>query len=291
MRVVPILSALLLVAVGLPACTAIPVGEDEVFQNKPTLTPADFPRGDIALRDLYVPVADSVSLNAWHLTQPGARGTVVFFGGQGFFMVHAAGYVDALMQHHPVNLLMVDYRGYGKSGGTPSVEALQRDALDVVGFATDSLGVAPEQLVLHGHSLGTFVAVEAARDRSVAGVVLENPVTTAEGWADHLIPWYLRLFVRLEPSEALRRGSNVDGVRVVRAPLLVVAGGADHIADPAMARTLYEGAASPEKRLLVVEGGGHNRLFEALSYREAYARFLRVAWGEEPAQSAAKRQP
>ncbi len=297
MRFAPLLIIVLLTA----GCTSIPIGEEQVFQAKPTVTPADFPRDGIRLHNLFIHVDDSVALNAWHLTQPEARGTVVFFGGQGFFLVHSAGYIDALMRH-PVNLLMVDYRGYGKSGGAPSVEALKSDALETVRFAVDSLGADPERLVLHGHSIGTFVALYAARrrarsGRAVGGVLLENPVTTAEDLMDHLVPWYLRPFIRLQPTEALRGESNVRHVRALAEPLLILAGGADEIADPAMARTLYEEAAPRRMRLVVIEGGGHNRLFTEAAYRQAYERFLQTVWTEAEgarnadARSAAKRQP
>lgn len=131
----------------------------------------------------------------------------------------------------------------------------------------------------------------------MGGVLLENPVTTAEDLMDHLVPWYLRPFIRLQPTEALRGESNVRHVRALAEPLLILAGGADEIADPAMARTLYEEAAPRRMRLVVIEGGGHNRLFTEAAYRQAYERFLQTVWTEAEgarnadARSAAKRQP
>lgn len=255
-------------------CSSIQIDEQDVFLPKSSITPADFDRAGITLTEVFFPAAeDSLSLNAWHLTQPNARGTVLLFGGQGFYLVQSSGYIDALMRY-PVNLFMVDYRGYGKSEGEPSVEAIEADALAAFQYVTDSLNVAPQRLIVQGHSIGTFVATHLATQRDVAGVVLENPATTAEGWEKTVLPWYLRLLVSLEFPEAVQRVSNVERVRALDVPLLIVAGGQDNIFPPDMARTLHQEAAPTINRLLVVENGNHNALYDTDAYRDAYEHFL-----------------
>lgn len=258
-------------------CSSIQIDEQDVFLPKSSVTPADFDRAGITLTEVFFPAAeDSLSLNAWHLTQPDARGTVLLFGGQGFYLVQSSGYIDALMRY-PVNLFMVDYRGYGKSEGEPSVEAIEADALAAFQYVTDSLNVAPQRLIVQGHSIGTFVATHLATQRDVAGVVLENPATTAEGWEKTVLPWYLRLLVSLEFPEAVQRVSNVERVRALDVPLLIVAGGQDNIFPPDMARTLHQEAAPTINRLLVVENGNHNALYDTDAYRDAYEHFLNDA--------------
>ena len=271
---------LLLLLALLPACSSIEVKEQDVFQNKPTVTPATFQREGIQLENIFLRVRDGTRLNAWHFTQPGAAGTVVFFGGNGFFMTQSAGYIRTLTAY-PVNVFMTDYRGYGRSEGAPSVAKLKSDAIDVLDYVRTNLEVPLGRLVIHGHSIGTFMALHTAQERTVAGVVLENPLTTAEDWADHLIPWYLRFFLSLEPAEALQGEDNLARVKDVEAPLLVVGGAEDVIADPEMARALSEAAAPSWKRLVLVEGGGHNQLFKASAYRQAYAQLLGEALGVE----------
>lgn len=255
-------------------CSSIQVDEQDVFLPKPSVTPADFERAGVTLHEVFFPAADdSLMLNAWHLTQPDARGTVLFFGGQGFYLVQSSGYIDALMQY-PLNLFMLDYRGYGKSEGQPSVGAIEADALAAFQYVTDSLGVDRQRLIVQGHSIGTFVATHLATQQDLAGVVLENPATTAEGWEKTVLPWYLRLIVSLEFPEAVQRVSNVERVRGLDAPLLIVAGEQDNIFPPEMARTLHREAPSSINRLVVVEDGGHNALYDTDVYRDAYERFL-----------------
>lgn len=271
----------------LAACSGIQVEESDVFLPKRSITPQTFSQPGVTLEEVSIPAGDpSITLNAWHLTQPAARGTVVFFGGQGFYLVQSQGYVEALTQY-PVDVLMVDYRGYGKSEGAPSIAALEADALAVVDYATDSLGVAPADLVVHGHSLGTFVALYAATQRPTAGVVLENPATDVEGWRRSVLPWYLRLFIRLDFAESLQAVDNTARIQQVEEPVLIVAGSADPITPAAMARTLAE--ANEAAELVVVEGGGHNGLYEDAAVQEAYRALLDRALASAGRDSAARR--
>ena len=248
------LPILLGLALSLAACSSIQVDEEDVFQPKPSVYPDQFEMEGVTLESVFFPAAgDSVELNAWLLTQPEARGTVLFFGGNGFYLVQSRGYIEALTGF-PVDVMMMDYRGYGKSGGTPTVGALQADAVAAYAFLTGERGVDPRRLIVHGHSLGTFLALGVAEGRPVAGAVLENPITTVEAWADGLIPWALDLFLSLDLDESLKAESNVERVQTLQKPLLILAGAEDVIADPEMARTLHEEAAPENKRLVVIEG-------------------------------------
>ena len=260
---------LLAAALFVAGCSNVRIDEGDVFLPKPSVTPASFEMSGVTLNEMYFPVADSVQLNAWHLTQPDARATVLFYGGNGFYLVQSLGYIQALTDY-PVNIFMFDYRGYGRSGGKPSVAAFKQDALAAYRVVTDSLGAAPDRLIVHGHSLGTFLASRVAAEKQVAGVVLENPATDVDGWVDSVVPWFVRLFVDLEVDEALQGESNVAALQEIDVPLLIVGGEKDNVTNPDMARTLHEKAASPSKNLVIVEDGSHNELYEAASYRSAY---------------------
>jgi hypothetical protein len=277
------LAVLLIVGVGGAAfagCTTIQIQEEDVFLPKPSITPQTFTSDTVDLRELYVE-SDTVQLNAWHLTRPDARGTILFFGGNGFYLVQSRGYVEALTDF-PVNVLMFDYRGYGKSTGAPGVNGFKRDALRMYDVAVDSLGADPSRLIVHGHSLGTFMASHTAASKRVGGVVLENPATNVKGWIDGLAPWFVRLFVDFEVDPSLRGESNVEPLRTIEAPVLIVGGENDNVTRPDMARTLYEKALSPDKQLVVVEGGGHNRLYQDSTYVAAYRDLIDTVVGEEP---------
>jgi pimeloyl-ACP methyl ester carboxylesterase len=282
------LAAAFLAALMLPACSSIEVGEDELFQDKPTITPADFSKEGVTLDERFIEGADGTRLNAWHVTQPGAKGTVLYFGGNGFFLVHAKGYVEA-MTDYPVNLFLIDYRGYGKSAGEPSVQAIRRDAPAVFDYVVDSLAeTRPRATVVHGHSMGTFMAARVGRKRETAGVILQNPATTAEEWTDALTPWYLEVFLRLEPSAPLTTVNNVKQVRALDEPLLIVSGAQDNITDPAMARRLHEAAPAGQTQLAVIDSAGHNIPHDDAAYERVVSGFLENVLPGESAEGAKK---
>jgi alpha-beta hydrolase superfamily lysophospholipase len=253
----------------LTACSAITIGEQDVFFPKPSVTPETFDLEGVQLTDTTIAVSDSVGVNAWHLTQPDAQATVLFFGGNGFYLVQSRSYLRALTRPS-VNALLWDYRGYGRSDGEPSVTAFRQDALAVYDHLVEREDVDPDRLIVWGHSLGSFLAAHVATERDVAGVVLENPATTVDDWVGHLIPWYVRLFLGVDVDPALRAESNVEQVKALKAPLLVVAGAEDNVTDPEMAQRLHREAGSKGKQLVMVEDGGHNGLAETDSVQTAY---------------------
>ncbi len=265
--------AVLAVVLLLAGCSNVRIDESDVFLPKPSVTPASFDGGGVALEEMYFAVGDSVQLNAWHLTQPDAEATILFYGGNGFYLVQSLGYIQALTDF-PVNVFLFDYRGYGRSGGSPEVQAFKQDALRAYEVVTQQLGVAPSRLIVHGHSLGTFLATHTAANREVAGIVLENPATDVDGWVSSVVPWFVRLFVDLNVDESLKGESNVADLRRTDVPLLVVGGEKDNVTSPDMARDLYQTAMNPQKNLVIIEGGGHNRLYEHEAYRSAYETLL-----------------
>jgi hypothetical protein len=208
-------------------------------------------------------------LNAWYLTQPGAEATVLFFGGYGFYLVQSTDYLDAFLDHN-VNVMMWDYRGYGRSGGEPSVATMKSDALRAYEVLQGRPGVSPETTILHGHSLGTFVASHVADERPVGGLVLESPITAPEDWTRTVVPWYLRLLLRFNIGEDVAMEDNRERLARIDAPLLLIAGGEDIVAPAALAESLHEAAGSAAKRLIVIEQGNHPDLMTFPQYHDGY---------------------
>ncbi|MEF8795082.1 MAG: alpha/beta fold hydrolase [Salinivenus sp.] len=264
--------------VVLPGCAALTIGEEEVFYPKPSVTPETFDLEGVDLSTSFVSVTDSQSVNAWHLTQPDARATVLFFGGNGFYLVQSRSHLRALTRPS-ANAFLWDYRGYGRSDGEPSVAAFRQDALTIYDHLVEERGVPPDQLLVWGHSLGSFLATHVAAERSVAGLVLENPATNVDDWVDNLIPWYVRLFLGVDVDPALQEESNVERLRTLSVPLLVVGGAADNVTDPAMARRLYEEAGTDQKDLVVVEDGEHNGLHDTPPVQSAYQALVQQVAG------------
>ncbi|SEO52142.1 hypothetical protein SAMN05428959_10987 [Duganella sp. CF517] len=202
-----------------------------------------------------------------------AATTVLYFGGNAFHLdQHGRGVLDAVAPCG-VDVVMVDYRGYGRSTGVPTIAAMRADALQAFDFVNAR---HPGRVVLHGQSLGSFIAAYVARQRPAArALVLESTTTNARDWANAMLPWYVWPFVRLELSGPLRGIDNVEAVAGYAGPALVLEGADDNVTPPRLVAKVYEAMPSPVKRMLVVPGAGHNDVLSNPATQPAYCAFIR----------------
>lgn len=172
---------------------------------------------------------------------------------------------------------MFDYRGYGASGtGELTVPRLMADAEAVFDHVAALPGMRPETTVVHGLSMGSFMAGHVAARRPTAGVVLEGSATSAEEFARAQVPFLARPFVRLEISEGLRGQGNLQYMEDLDEPLLVLVGEKDTVTRPLFSRRLYDAATLPtsRKRLVVVEGAMHTDTMQKPAAVAAYRELL-----------------
>ena len=163
------------------------------------------------------------------------------------------------------SVLIVDYRGFGRSEGRPTERGLYRDA-DAAYEYLIRQGYPPEQIVLHGESLGSAVAVDLAARRLCAGLILECPITSVSDMAAKVVPVVGPLFVR--GFNARRKIANVN------VPVLIIHGDDDRLVPYAMGRALFEAANQP-KSFWTVEGARHQNIVEVAGplYRERLQAF------------------
>jgi fermentation-respiration switch protein FrsA (DUF1100 family) len=237
-------------------------------------------RGSEDLRALGLPDAESVrfraddgtGLHGWfHPATAPARGlaALVCHGNAGNASMRAQRLGD--LSRLGLATLVFDYRGYGLSDDASPTEAgLQRDGRAALDWLLQRTGLPLERVVLVGESLGCAVAIElAARGPGApAALVLEAPFTSlVDAGAAH--------YPFLPVSLILRdRYDNLARIGEVRAPVLVIHGAEDHIVPVALGREVFAHAPEP-KRLLVIDGVGHNDLWlDARSRRAELAAFL-----------------
>ncbi|HEY1216636.1 MAG TPA: alpha/beta hydrolase [Bryobacteraceae bacterium] len=148
------------------------------------------------------------------------------------------------------SILVLDYRGYGKSKGHPTEQGLYLDA-DTAYDALAQLGFRPNQILLQGESLGTAVAVELASRRPCAGLILESPLTSLSNMAGAVLPVL---------GPILARGFDTRRkIGHIHVPLLVIHGDADEIVPFSQGQAVFK-AANPPKELWRVPGAHHNDL-------------------------------
>jgi fermentation-respiration switch protein FrsA (DUF1100 family) len=160
---------------------------------------------------------------------------------------------------------MLDYRGYGKSSGSPSEHGLYADADAAYLYLLDH-GYSARQIILQGESLGTAVAVDLASRKDCAGVVLEAAFTSGGDVANTVLPFVGHLVFRGFDSK--RKIANI------RAPLLFFHGDRDETIPFKLGRSFFDAAPEP-KYFVEIPGAGHNDLVETAgsTYRERLHEF------------------
>lgn len=221
----------------------------------------------LAYEDANLTTADGVALHAWWVPAQMSRRTVLLFHGNAGNISHRLDKL-AVLNGLDASVLLVDYRGYGRSAGSPDEAGTYADA-DAAYAWLRARGVPPEAIVLYGESLGGPIATNLASRQPVGGLILESAPSSILGVAQHHYPllpvsWFLSV-----------RYDGLSRIPEVRAPVLILHSPRDEIVPFSMAEALY--AAAPEPKRLVRLDGGHNDAFVVAAevYQAALRDFLR----------------
>lgn len=222
----------------------------------------------LRFEDVTLVTEDGVRLHAWYLPVKGARFTVLVSHGNGGNMSHRLDRTLLIQSRLGASVLLYDYRGYGRSEGSPDEGGTYRDARAAYRWLVEERKVPSDRLVLFGESLGSAVALDLAIERPAAALVLEAPFTSVPDVARGTVFFPLAPFVRT-------RYDNLAKVGRLRLPLLVLHGDRDGVVPFALGRRLFEAAPEP-KRFFAIAGGDHNDAYVVGgdAYWKALASFL-----------------
>jgi fermentation-respiration switch protein FrsA (DUF1100 family) len=206
----------------------------------------------LAFEDLTLATEDGVRIHAWYLPAPGeARLTILFAHGNAGNIGHRLDRALLLQTKLGANVLLFDYRGYGRSEGSPDEEGTYRDARAAHRWLLETKRAPADSLVLFGESLGSAVALDLAVSRPCRALVLESPFASVPAMARAVYPFLpLWPFVRT-------RYDNEAKAPSLRVPLLVLHGDRDEVVPFAQGRRVFDAAPTP-KRFFAIPGAGHN---------------------------------
>jgi fermentation-respiration switch protein FrsA (DUF1100 family) len=164
-------------------------------------------------------------------------------------------------QRYAASVLVFDYRGYGRSEGTPTIGGLLHDARAARALLAERMGIAENEVVLLGESLGGAVAVELAAKDGARGLILESTFSSLkEAAASHYPTWLVDTLVADRLNSSARISSYLG-------PLLQVHGANDRTIPLELGRKLHDSANEP-KTLLVLPGHDHNDRLPTEYYRK-----------------------
>lgn len=221
----------------------------------------------LAYQELTLRTRDNVDISAWYIPAENARGFVLFCHGNAGNISHR---LDSIQIFHRLGLsvLIFDYRGYGKSLGSPDEEGTYRDAEAAWEYLVGTLGIKPETIVLFGRSLGSAVAAEMAMRKQEGLLIMESGFTSVPDLGKKLFPYL--------PVGLLSRYqyASIKKVGKIRAPKLFIHSREDEILPFEQGARLFEKAVGPKEFLFI--NGGHNEgfLLSGKAYTDGLETFL-----------------
>jgi fermentation-respiration switch protein FrsA (DUF1100 family) len=217
---------------------------------------------------------DGVQLSGWFIPAEPARGTLLFFHGNAGNISHR---LDSIAVFHRLglNILIVDYRGYGQSQGTPTEEGTYRDAAASWRYLVETRQIPPAEIIIFGRSLGGAVAAWLAHTHPPAALILESTFTSAPDVAAQAYPFLpVRPLSRIDYNTLAR-------LPQIEVPLLIIHSPDDAVVPYSHGQRLFAAANEPKEFLEI--RGGHNDgfLISAQPYEAALDSFI-AAYVEGP---------
>ena len=171
------------------------------------------------------------------------------------------------------DIVIFDRRGTGASNGEATIANLITDATQQFDYIEQKL--LPEKIIIHGFSLGSFIAGQVVKVKTPSALVLQGSATNVDEWIDARMPWYSKLSISIDVEPVFQQ---VDNKRVLaesyKNPLLIIAGEDDQQAPVELSRRLFDVSQSASKQLMVVENASHSNMLEKTEEISLYKKFL-----------------
>ncbi len=220
-------------------------------------TPADI---GLSFEDVYLKTQDGITIHGWFIPSAGAKTTLIFLHGNAG---NIGDRLDKIRLFHAMGLsiLIVDYRGYGKSEGRPTEAGIYKDALAAYDHLLNSRDVDPKRIIAYGASLGGAAAVDLATKRKLDALIVDSSFTHAVDMAKRIYPFIPSFLVGIKMD-------NIGKIKTIEIPKLFIHSKDDEIVPLELGRRLFETAPPPKEFLEIT--GGHNE-----GYSESQEKFTR----------------
>lgn len=206
------------------------------------------------IHERYIETDDDIKIHAYYISHDaGTSQLVIYFHGNAGNNSHRI--YDALIFFKiGVDVLLVSYRGYGKSDGSPSEKGIYIDAESAYRYCINDLGYDCKNIFIYGRSIGSAAAIDLAQSKDVAGVIVTTPLLSgydlAEVWGYGLFKYFISGMF-----------DNKSKIQNVHAPVLIIHGTDDKVVPYSHGVKLYN-TFTGKKKLVTIKQGRHNDLQE-----------------------------
>lgn len=214
---------------------------------------------------IQIPVGKTTRLHGWLVKKDLTRlPTVFYFGGNA---EEVSGNLADFSARLNANAVLINYRGYGQSTGSPTEDRLKSDALIIYDHMAEKLALDPARCAAWGRSLGSSMAAWLALERDLGKLILTCPFDSIQAVAGAYYPsWLVNLVLE-------DRHRIIDFAHQIVSPTLLLVAPEDEVIPYAHTHRLYERLTCP-KQLVPVHGAGHNTISSFETYYKAVNTFL-----------------
>ncbi|MEX2115320.1 MAG: alpha/beta hydrolase [Bacteroidota bacterium] len=242
-----------------------------IFEEKLVFFPSGYSEGfyrsaavGLNPADHWFQAEDGTRLYAWLVEAKDPLGVLLYFHGNAGNLAHRSEKIRRL-RNVGLSVFIIDYRGYGRSEGSPTEDGVYQDARAAYDYLVE-LGVDSSSIIVHGTSLGGAVAADLAVNRPIKAMILESTFSSAADVASVAYPFLPARFLMRTRFDS---ESKLPSIQI---PLLFIHGSDDSIIPIRLGRKLFDAAREP-KEFHVIPGADHNDVF--LVGGEGYTTLIR----------------
>lgn len=215
-----------------------------------TLTPEDV---GLAYEDVHLTSKNGEKIHGWYLKAEYPRATILYLHGNAG---NISDRVEKLRILHELglNVLIMDYQGYGQSGGAPSERALLEDSRAGYHFLRDEKNIPADKIILYGSSLGGVPAISLAYQKPAGALILDSVFTSAVDMARIYYPYVPSFLINIKLD-------NAAHIRDLKIPKLFIHSPEDEVVPFRLGQKLYDLSSDP-KHFLTLKGAHVNAHFD-----------------------------
>lgn len=210
----------------------------------------------MAYEDVTLTTEDGVKISGWYVPAKFPRGTLLFFHGNAGNLSNRVDSID-VFHRLGISVFIIDYRGYGRSEGTRSLDGTALDALAAWKWLTEERAVPADDIVVFGRSIGGAVAMQLMRHIQPRALILESTFSSMPDLVrvDFLVP-----LARFVIGDVF---NSVEVAQALDVPVLCIHSSGDKIVPYRYGKRLYDAIASEEKAFVDIHGGHNEGYFES----------------------------
>jgi fermentation-respiration switch protein FrsA (DUF1100 family) len=227
--------------------------------------------------DVFLNTQDRVLIHGWFIpvsqsaSPQGMPPTMIYLHGNAG---NVGDRLEKITMFHRigVNVLIVDYRGYGRSQGSPTEEGMYLDAQAAYDYLLSRQDIDPTKIIVYGSSLGGAAAVDLAARRAVSAMILDSTFTSAIDMAKVILPVVPTFLLKI-------RLDSMSKIKNIQVPKLIIHSRDDETVPFALGRKLYDNAARPKEFLEILGLHNEGHIFSRQVYIVGIERFIRSVYG------------